>query len=459
MRYHIEHLTVSYPATEFTAVQDVSIEIREGDFIGLLGSSGSGKSQLSLALSGLNTFYHGDIAFAVCQMDLENGISILNSAQNLKSQMIPYVSYIFQNPSSYFNPVLKIKNQLPGVDLARSEDWNNYGDLLELNEREKFLNSYPYELSGGELQRIAVIFGLLRKPVLVVADEMESSLGERLAIKTLDVLKSYQEKTGAAVIWITHDQVKAKELCNRIWLMDAGKIVYDGDPENYPLPHLPYQKVQSGHEPVLLELKNISKRWDGHTFLDKIHFEVHKNEIVGIIGDSGSGKSTLAKIMANIERPDSGEIVLNQKQIIYPSEFKGIVYAFQDSLSACNPRFSCRKILNEAIHLGAAHWTLNSLLEFGHLPASVLDKKAIELSGGMRQRLNLMRCIATEPKLLILDETLNGIHLDLQMQLIHLIHQYMQSSQMSLVLVSHQIDLVRAICHRSYQIREGQLYT
>ena len=314
--------------------------------------------------------------------------------------------------------------------------------------------------------RIAIIFCLLRRPSIIVADEMESSMGDALTNKTLSLLKRLQMEYPLAILWITHDQEKAKNISNRIWSLDKGKLVFDGKPQDF---YLSADKRLISNKPSgtnLLNASNINKKYPisnqlfnytNREIVNDASFNIHYEEIVGLIGDSGSGKSTMAKILAGIETYDQGEIMFEGKPL-NPSEYqKGIVYAFQDTLSALNPAHTCGTILKESIEVSNGIWTLNDLLTFGKLENSVLDKYPIEISGGMRQRIMILRSIATNPKLLILDESLNGLQLGLQREILDLLTTYMQSSRMSLLLISHQMDLISNYCNRIYRIESGKM--
>ncbi len=467
MHYNLKNLSVKYfdkSTNDAVILENISLQIHDGERIGLLGYSGSGKSQLAYSLARVNGFY-GAILNAVDQsFNYENIHLNLNEPKELLLFRSTYIAYIFQEAYSYFNPTLKLKKQMETTDKIQLAEWvKNVG----LDNPEIILNSYPYQLSGGQLQRLSILKCLIKSPKLVVADEIDSALDYTHSQAIQKLIFDLQEKLGFALIWITHDQKRAKEICNKIWYLENGKMVFNGSSSDFSPIHIHYPRVfQKSISTEIISLKKISKNFikskpwfekETLVVLDKLSLSIMSGEIVGIIGSSGSGKTTLGKIVANLEPFDLGEIFFEgePRSTIYPN--KDIFYLFQDAYSSLDPTFRVLDLLNEALAIGNQSFTVDELLHWGALEKSVLNKKVNELSGGMRQRIALVRALAVKPKLLILDESLNALNPELQIAIIKILWDFQSKEGLAILFISHQEELVKAICHRVFQLQNGYL--
>ena len=234
----IQNLRLSFftPAGEVKALNDVSIQMKQGDVLGIVGESGSGKSVTAYSLMGLvpepGRILSGSIIF--------NGHRIHEmSEKELRQIRGNEISIIFQDPMTSLNPVFTIGNQIEEVillhtDKNRKEARERAEELLSLvgiNESKKRLRQYPHELSGGMRQRVIIAIALACEPKLLIADEPTTALDVTIQAQILELMNELKEKIGMSIIMITHDLGVVASMCEKIAVMYAGKIVEYGTAE------------------------------------------------------------------------------------------------------------------------------------------------------------------------------------------------------------------------------------
>lgn len=228
-----EKLSFFTPAGEVKALNGVSLQIKSGEVLGVVGESGSGKSVTAYSLMGLTAYpgkmIGGSIEFA--------GHVINNMTEKELCEIRgKEIAIIFQDSMTSLNPVYTIGNQIKEVlrlhsNKNRKQIREKSRELLELvgiNDPEKRLKQYPHELSGGMRQRVMIAMALACEPKLLIADEPTTALDVTIQAQILELMVELKEKLGMAILMITHDLGIVANICDRIAVMYAGRVVEYG---------------------------------------------------------------------------------------------------------------------------------------------------------------------------------------------------------------------------------------
>ena len=232
----VKNLHVSFftPAGEVKAVNGISYEVDYDEVMGIVGESGSGKSVEAYSIIGLLQS-PGKV--------MEGSITLEGEDMLAKSpsEMIDYrgsqVAMIFQNPMTCLNPVYTIGNQLTEAlcahdkSISKEEADKRAMEMLEqvgINNVEKRMKQYPHELSGGMRQRVMIAMGLICHPKLLIADEPTTALDVTIQAQILELMKELQKKNHMGIIFITHNLGVVAEVCDKVSVMYAGKMVEQG---------------------------------------------------------------------------------------------------------------------------------------------------------------------------------------------------------------------------------------
>lgn len=215
------------------AVDGVDIELRPGEILGLVGESGSGKSITGFSILGLIDPPGG---IAAGSIEFEGKDLLAMPEEDLRQLRGKDIAMIFQDPSMTLNPVLRVDTQLMETVQAHervsaSEARRRAREVLVqvgIPSPDERLKAYPYELSGGMRQRVAIAAALINKPKLIIADEPTTALDVSIQGQIIYEVKELCRKTGTALIWITHDLAVVAGLADRTAVMYAGRIVEAG---------------------------------------------------------------------------------------------------------------------------------------------------------------------------------------------------------------------------------------
>jgi len=234
----IRDLTVEFTTEDgiVHAVEGISYDVYPGETLGIVGESGSGKSVSALSLLGLIQKPAGRVVDGTAMF---KGRDLLTMK---KRELLAFrgeeVAMVFQDPMTSFNPVMKIGSQL--AEAIKTHHREEKDDAIEKRVIELLAlvgvpnpdiryHQYPHEFSGGMRQRAMIAMAITNSPSLLIADEPTTALDVTIQAQVLEVLKSVQEKTDAATMLITHDLGLVAELCERVIVMYAGRIVESGD--------------------------------------------------------------------------------------------------------------------------------------------------------------------------------------------------------------------------------------
>jgi peptide/nickel transport system ATP-binding protein len=223
----IRNLTVAFDGVP--ALRGVDLDVRRGEAVGLVGESGCGKSVTWLAALGLLP-----AKATITGQVLLDGQNLLGAASATLDRIRGgRIAMIFQDPASALNPVHRIGRQVEEAlrlhrgmagSAARAEAYRLF-DLVGIPDAGRRLDAYPHEMSGGQNQRVMIAMALAGQPELLVADEPTTALDATIQAQILDLLRRLQAETGMALVLISHDLGVVADMCSRVGVMYAGRIV------------------------------------------------------------------------------------------------------------------------------------------------------------------------------------------------------------------------------------------
>ena len=517
----IDHLTAGYDGD--AVIEDISINLHTGEVLGIVGESGSGKSTLLKAIvqiRGLSTEIHAGTVF----FDTKN-LAVLSEGERRRLRG-EEIAMVFQYAGASLNPARRIGTQLvetmrAHTDLSREEIYARAAEVfggMGFPDVSRILAAYPFELSGGMAQRAAIALAVILRPQLLLADEPTSALDATIQLQVLDELRALKERTGTAILLITHNIGVVRHIADRVAVMCKGKIVEQGAvTEVLGNPQHPYtrellaavpkmsatthtdcdrrdhaekntapiaspvttgegDRVSGGrgdHLQDLLRFENVSMHFDDAAgrvqAVDSISFSLARRELLGIVGESGSGKSTVAKLLTGLHLPTSGNILLDGKDITHTrgkerrALYTRIQMVFQDAPGSFNPRRTVGAMIGETIcrlctpdERDTKRRVAELLAEVG-LPAAYADRYPHEMSGGECQRAAIARAMAVHPEILVCDEATSALDVSVQAKIIALLLHLQREHGMSLLFISHDLPLVSSIADRVLIMQNGRI--
>ncbi|RZT27512.1 peptide/nickel transport system ATP-binding protein/glutathione transport system ATP-binding protein [Kribbella sp. VKM Ac-2569] len=499
LRVHDLEVTFDLQDEQLKAVDGVSFDVRPGRILGIVGESGSGKSVTSRAI--MQMIRHpGKVTGGEVRL---NGRDLLRlNEKEMLAVRGKEVAMIFQDPQAALNPVMRIKDQvvealhIHGVDSATAQ-----ARALELLEQVGIPNvpeaarKFPHQFSGGMRQRVVIAIALANNPSLLIADEPTTALDVTIQAQILDLLRRLRDELGVAILFITHDMGVVAELCDDVVVMHLGRIVERGpvrkvltapeDPytiglmDAIPKMDSPLRDDAPEQEHTVLEVREL--KTDVNTArpgwfrkpkpfyaVNGVSLEVRAGETLALVGESGCGKSTLSRTVVGINEPAGGEILVNGTAVSARSDeqrralARTIQYVFQDPYSSLNPRRTAGQSLEEALRIaGVPRADVRDrsveLLERVSLGPQYLDRYPWAFSGGQRQRIGIARALASDPRLLILDEPVSALDVSIQAQILTLLTDLQKTFDLAYLFISHDLAVVREISHRVAVMNHGEI--
>ncbi|RBP98244.1 ABC transporter ATP-binding protein [Bifidobacterium aemilianum] len=229
MSLSIKNLSVSIGGK--TILDQVSLDLADGQRVGLVGPSGSGKSMITKAFLGLLP-PRAQASGSICL----GGKEILGASERTLADLRgAYVGTVFQNPAASLNPVLTVKKQLTlplrlHYDLSRCEREERALAMLDkLGLDRSVANAYPSQLSGGQQQRVGIGTALITSPRLIIADEPTTALDSISQMMVIELLDRLVDQSGASLLFVTHDFSVLRRIASQAYVLDRGKVVEAGE--------------------------------------------------------------------------------------------------------------------------------------------------------------------------------------------------------------------------------------
>lgn len=494
----VRDLTINYShrGNAVPAVSEVSFSIERGQKTALVGASGSGKSSTIAAIIGLlpknSTVTQGNIDFLG-----QNTLGL--SAREMRRIRGLHIGFVPQDPLSNLNPMLKVGTQVAECftahgSFSRAALETRVLEALRsagIGNPEERITQFPHQLSGGLRQRVLIAMGLANNPELLIADEPTSALDVTVQRQIMDQLDVMVAESGTSLLLVTHDLALAAERCDNVLVMEQGRIVEMGSsadvlqrPQHAYTKALlaamptgsatvPKETAATEKVPMLVTFDAINKSYSlgrQRTPLvanKDIHIEVPRGSAVGVVGESGSGKTTVARLLLQLEKPTSGRIVFDGKDVAALRkkslfDFRRRVQpVFQDPYSSLNPSFTVRLILSEPLKVhricpsSEIPARIDQLMEQVGLSPKLRDRYPAELSGGQRQRVAIARALAVEPELLVCDEPVSALDVLVQEQVLEVFEGLRRQFGISYMFISHDLAVVKQLCDCIYVMKSG----
>lgn len=457
-----------------------------GEVHAVLGESGSGKSLLLKCLIGLlpdNLTAKGNINIEFQQPNLN--VKDHWSRKNWEQIRGKHIGMVFQEPLSALNPQMTCGAQLSEAWAIHAET-KDKKSVSEIRERlsdvglgvdiERILKSYPHQLSGGQRQRVVIAMATLHKPRIILADEPTTALDFFSRKRVLTDLVNVIRKFNSTLIWVTHELDVVADFADTITVLRKGELIQSGSvkevltkaPHEYVtqlLNAIPKKKqVEANNDVPSLSIEHLGKVYPNHTrALHEFNSNLAPGETLAVIGTSGSGKSTLAKILVALETPSEGKITLNGKPLsqIPPT---GIQMVFQDPFSSLNKRHTAVNAMLEVRKVcfpkeadaERIKWVEQGLDEVA-LDRELWQKRPTEMSGGQRQRLCIAKALASNPKILILDEAVAALDPLVQEQVLKLLKKIQKERQLIFVFITHDLAVASHVADKMIFLERGQI--
>lgn len=481
----------------------INVEVHPGEMVGLVGESGSGKTVTAKYVLGIlppNARMLGGEARLLGE-DLRQATASARAA--LKSR----IAYVPQDPMGALNPSFTIGRQLQDYltwDAADRRLWTylrkkrdrglqkrlaaraiELMEMVKIPDSPRVLASYPMQLSGGMRQRVLLALAMRTRPQFLVADEPTTALDVTVQKRIVELIQALVQEHDLAGLYITHDLGVARWLCDRSYVMNGGNVVERGPTTRIldaPLHDYTRRLVSaiprlSDHvEPreqlpgkPRLRVENITKCFGEKVAVNSVSFDVLPGETFAIVGESGSGKSTLANMICGLLDPTEGNMHVNlggldeadlSQRLLFRDKIQMV---WQDPASALNPRQTIGQILELPLKLRGVRSAemrrtrIRDLLEKVALPPEVMSRHPRSLSGGQKQRVCIARALAMEPEMLVLDEPTSALDVSVQARILDLLKSLREAEQLTYILITHDLGVVRAMADRVAVLYHGDL--
>jgi peptide/nickel transport system ATP-binding protein len=472
-----------------TIVEDISLHLKRGEVLGLIGESGAGKSTIGLAAMG---FTRQGCRLASGSILLDGNELMGASDEELRTVRGSTIAYVAQSAAASFNPFHRVIKQyaeapvqhgIMAYDEAQKEAIALY-ERLFLPNPEEIGFRYPHELSGGQLQRAMVAMAMSCKPDIIVFDEPTTALDVTTQIEVLAAVKEITEKMNKAALYITHDLAVVAQVAHRIMVLKDGKLVEEGETrklikkpkERYTRELLSVRTLREDKEitdkmDVILKVQNVDATYTGEeNVLDEINLTVRRGRTVALVGESGSGKSTLARVITGLLPATKGSISFLGQDL--PLELKNrdknslrrLQMIYQSPDTALNPKQTVRTVIGRplAFYFGIngqeAEDRIRDLLTRIELdPDHYIDRLTTELSGGEKQRICIARALAAQPDLIICDEVTSALDQIVAEGILTLLQDLQNEMNLSYLFITHDLATVKAISDKIVIMLEGRI--
>ena len=496
-------------------LRNINLKISKGEFIGIMGPSGAGKTTLALSINGL-------IPKRIAGY-LKGEVRVLGNSTTQAElyELTRKVGVVFQDPEAQFIS-MKVRNELAfGLEnygIPPNEIEERINDVAEVLGICNLLEKSPTELSGGQKQRVAIASVLVMRPEIIVLDEPVSDLdpiGKEQVYETISVLR---KESGATIIVIDHEVEYLLRNADRLILLRDGEIILDLPPDEFvervelveecgetvpevsKLIHMLKKKGKWSHKiPItvdelisrkeeilnslildrvnsdnvssqvcfgseLIEVEKVSFIYpDGTEALSNISLTVREGEFLAIVGANGSGKTTLAKHLNGLLTPTSGRLKVCGIEVPGPktkdlSRYVGYVFQNPDHQLFCRTVYE--ELLFSPLQMGFSKKEAEEIADMVLKQLNLTpwrDEHPFFLGKGQRRRLAVGAVLTIKPRILIVDEPTTGQDWTGSVDMMNLLKRLNIENKITTIIITHEMKVVTRYCNRVIAMRDGKI--
>lgn len=509
----LDKVSYFYPGSATPALREISLSIQSGEFLGIIGPTGAGKTTLCLTLNGIVPQFYGGRFFGRVT------VAGLDTLEHSVSRLAHYVGAVFEDPEIQITAT-SVENEiafaLENLCVHREEILRRIPQALATVRLANYEQKDPQELSGGQKQRLAIAAALALQPALLILDEPTSQLDPIGSQEVFAVVRELKNEFGMAIVMVSHAAEEMAEFADRIALLSQGKLLAIGTPDEIysqvdlltthnlrppqvsqtfykmrqkglDIPQIPVNLPQgietltglmnAGQRPTpveftlppqregqpVLSIQNLKYVYeDGTEALGNVSLDIQAGEYVLIIGQNGAGKSTLVKHCLNLLQPTSGKVFVQGR------ETRGLtVSQLAQSVGylAQNPD---NQIFNTTVEREVAF----ALPYLGYSPALVKQQTAkslkamqlwdardmhpLSLPKGERARVVIAALLAMEPDIIILDEPTTGQDYRGACAILEVSRQLHQMGK-TVIVITHHLYLMPEYAERVIVMGKGTI--
>ncbi len=506
----VKNLTLEFDGVK--VLKNINLNINEGEVLGILGKSGSGKTVLMHVLRGVEEYENisGEVIYHLarckkcghveppskagdkcsCGSDTLNPFEVdfikLHLHDTIRRDVTKRIAIMLQRTFALYgddNVITNVVNSLTEIGVSSETAMSRAVELLENVQLSHRMLHVARDLSGGEKQRVVLARQLVRDPMFLIADEPTGTLDPKTAQVVHDVISKAVKDYNVTMVITSHWPEVVEDIADKAIILDDGVIVSEGSPTDIAKEFM--QLIDSVEKrtdvsigDAIIKVENLVKKYisvsRGVVYaVDDVSFEVNEGEIFGLAGTSGAGKTTVSESLMGIVQPTKGEVHVRIGEewvdMKRPGpDHRGRAVKYMGILHQEYGLYTHRTIidnLTESIGIDlpyelAVRKAINTLIATGfneEKARSVLSKMSDGISEGERHRVALAQILIKEPKIIIMDEPTGTMDPFTKKEVTRSILKSREDMGNTFLIVSHDIDFLEDICDRVALMRDGKI--